>query len=558
MRSHRLIRIVVPVLATGLMLSGCNASEDGAVGAGATGLGNTSDINPKDPAELRDGGNLRLALSGFPAQFNPLQVDSDGEASSVATIMLPGDMTPDASGALSVRHDYFTDVQLTGTDPQQVSYTINPKANWSDGTPITWEDLAAQANALSGRDPGYLITANAGFDRVAKVERGTDDRQAIVTYSKHYAEWQGSFSPLLPKSVTSTPEAFNDSLRNGLPVTAGPFKLASVDKGANRIVLERDPAWWGTPPKLDTITFTVLNHAAQLAGLQNNELDAVELGSSLDEVKTAQGSAGIQVRHAPANRWSQYTFNGAPGALLADPKLRVAIGKAIDRQGIATAILNGLVTDPHPLNNHIFLEGQQGYQDNAEPIGYDPDKAARELDALGWTPGSDGIREKDGRKLVLRHVMYQQDTWVRSAQIAQQNLAKVGVKTEIQTFPGTGLFTDVIDPGNFELASFSWSGGFQPLAALRQIYAYYPDDLQSNKARIGSPELNQLIEDTLSELDPAKAIQMANRADRMIFEEGHSIPLTQSAGNVAVRDNLANYGAFGLAGADYTEVGFTK
>lgn len=140
----------------------------------------------------------------------------------------------------------------------------------------------------------------------------------------------------------------------------------------------------------------------------------------------------------------------------------------------------------------------------------------------------------------------------------QQNLAKVGVKTDIQTFPGTGLFTDVIDPGKFELANFAWEGGFQPLIALPQIYAYDPNNLQSNKARIGSPELNKLIDDTLSELDPNKALEMANKADTMIFEEGYSLPLTQSAGNVAVRDNLANYGAFGLASADYTKIGFTK
>ena len=45
-------------------------------------------------------------------------------------------------GSMTVNTDYFTNVELTSTDPQVVTYTINPKAVWSDGTPITWEDIA--------------------------------------------------------------------------------------------------------------------------------------------------------------------------------------------------------------------------------------------------------------------------------------------------------------------------------------------------------------------------------------------------------------------------------
>ena len=55
-------------------------------------------------------------------------------------------------GSTTVNTDYFTNVELTSTDPQVVTYTINPKAVWSDGTPITWEDIASQINATSGKD----------------------------------------------------------------------------------------------------------------------------------------------------------------------------------------------------------------------------------------------------------------------------------------------------------------------------------------------------------------------------------------------------------------------
>ncbi|PXX63056.1 peptide/nickel transport system substrate-binding protein [Nocardia tenerifensis] len=551
-------RMAIPLLAIGLIVGGCSSDDSGAPAGSTDALGTTNDINPKDVSELRDGGNLRLALSSFPQNWNGLHNDgNDADTAALLRPVMPRSFKTNAAAELSVNTDYFTDVQLTNTSPQQVTYTINPKAVWSDGSPITWEDIQSQAKALSGADKSFLIAISNGFDRVEKVERGVDDRQAVITFSKHYADWRGQFSGnafLFPKSVTATPEAFNKSQLQGLTLSAGPFIVQSVDRAQGRIVLGHNPKWWGDNPKLDTLTFSVLDNSALLPALQNNEIDAVGLASR-DEVKTARNTPGIAIRRAPGNSWSHFTFNGAPGSLLADAGVRVAISKAIDRQAIATAIQNGLVENPTPLNNHIYLKGQAGYQDNSLP--FDPDAAAKELDALGWKLNGD-VREKDGRKLEIRDVMYNQDVWVQMAQIIQQNLARIGVKLNIETKPGTGLFTDVIQPGNFDVGQWTWVGDPFPLSSMSQIWGYNPDDLQGNYGRIGSPELNNLIEQTISELDPKKAIELANQVDRKVFEEGHSLPLMQSPGNVAVRDNLANFGAAGMASYDYTKIGFLK
>ncbi|WP_433563982.1 ABC transporter family substrate-binding protein [Nocardia sp. CA-151230] len=553
------LKLAVPLVAVTMVATGCGGGDTTSP-QGKAELGTTNDINPHDVADLKDGGNLRLAISAYPANWNTLNIDgNDIEITAVERSMMPRAFVSDAAGNLSIDTNYFTDVQLTNTNPQQVTYTINPKAFWSDGSPITWEDIASQANALSGRNKDFLIANNQGFDRVGKVERGVDDRQAVVTFDKHFAEWKGQFagnSFLYPKSVTGTPEAFNKGLVDAITTTAGPFVVQSTDRGQGRIVLGHNPKWWGATPKLDTITFSVLNSQALIPALQNNEIDAVGIGSR-DDLKTAQSTDGVAIRRAPGNQWSHFTFNGAPGSILADPKLRVAISKAVDRQGIATAIQSGLVNDPKPLNNHIYMAGQKGYQDNAP--AFDPTEAAKELDDLGWKmPAGGGTREKDGRKLEIRDVMYNDDTWVQMAQIMQQNLSAIGVKLTIDTKPGQDFFTKVIQPGDFDIAYWSWVGDLFPLGSLDQIWGYHPGDVQGNYGRIGSPELNDLIEKTVSELDPDKAIDLANQVDKQVFAEGHSMPLLQSPGNVAVRANLANYGAAGLASLDYTKIGFLK
>lgn len=553
------LRLAIPLVAVALAAAACGGGDDSGAPKGAVAsIGTTNDINPHPADDVRDGGNLRLAVSSLPENWNGMHNDgNDADTGAILKATMPRAFRIDAAGVPSVNTDYFTSVELTNTNPQQVTYTINPKAVWSDGTPITWEDIAAEAQALSGKNKEYLIAINNGFDRVEKVEKGVDDRQAVLTFNKHYADWKGQFSGnafLFPKSVSANPEVFNKGFIDGPTPSAGAFIVKSIDRSQNRIVLGRNPNWWGDTPKLDTITYSALDSAALIPALQNNEIDAVGIGSR-DDLKTAKSTANVVIRRAPGNQWSHLTFNGSSGSILADPKVRVAIMKGIDRQGIATAIQSGLVENPKPLQNHVFLQGQQGYQDNA--FAFDLQAAAKDLDDAGWKLNGD-VREKDGRKLVIRHIMYNDTSWVQMAQIMQQNLAQIGVKTEIVTKPGKGYFTDVIQPGDFDMAFWTWVGDPFPFGSLSQIWGYNANDLQGNYGRVGSPEVNAKIEEAVSELNPEKAIELANEVDKMVWAEGHSAPLMQSPGNVAVRDNLANFGAVGLASYDYTKIGFLK
>ena len=267
----------------------------------------------------------------------------------------------------------------------------------------------SQINATNGKDKAFQIASPSGSDRVGSVTRGVDDRQAVITFAKPYVEWRGMFAGngmLYPKSVTATPEAFNKGQLNGPGPSAGPFMVSNVDRTAQRITLTRNPKWWGTPPLLDTVTYLVLDDAALIPALQNNSIDAAGL-VSLDELTTARNTPGISIRRAPAPSWYHFTFNGAPGSILSDKNLRLAIAKGIDRQAIADVTQRGMVDKPVPLNNHIFVAGQKGYQDNSAVVAYDPEKAKAELDALGWTtqrpvPGEGRPATRDPRRAVRR------------------------------------------------------------------------------------------------------------------------------------------------------------
>ncbi|OBJ49395.1 ABC transporter family substrate-binding protein [Mycobacterium sp. 1423905.2] len=549
------VRVALAVLVAALMLAACSAGSQVPPPTGKGAIGTSSDINPQNPASLQEGGNLRLALSEFPSNFNILHIDGNSaETSSMLKATLPSAFIIGPDGSTTVNTDYFTSVELTGTDPQVITYTINPKAVWSDGAPITWQDIASQIHATSGADKAFEIAGSNGAERVASVTRGVDDRQAVMTFAKPYAEWRGMFAGngmLLPASLTATPEAFNTGWLSGPGASAGPFIVTKLDRATQRITLQRNPTWWGKHPLLDSITFLVLDPAASLPALQNNAIDATGVGS-LDQLIIAERTKGISIRRAPAPSWTHFTMNGAKGSILADPQLRLAVCAGIDRRTIAKVALHGLTDDPAPLNNHVFVAGQKGYRDNSTP--YDPQRANSELDRLGWLRNGE-FRERNGQQLVVRLLFYESPNAKVFTQIAQHSLAQIGVKLELQARSGSGFFSNYVNVGAFDIALFSWQGDAFPLSGLTQIYA---SDGESNFGKIGSPEIDAAIQRTLAELDPEKARDLANEVDRQLWAEGFSLPITQSPGTTAVRSTLANFGARGLADLDYTAIGFMR
>ncbi|MGO9385330.1 MAG: ABC transporter family substrate-binding protein [Mycobacterium sp.] len=548
-------RLALLALVAILVVTGCSNGYQDLPEARAARVGTTSDINPRDPATLRDGGNLRLPLTSFPDNFNELNIDGNtADVGAIVTPILPGAFITHADGTLKLNTDYFTGAELTGTNPQVVTYTINPKAVWSDGTPLTWEDLKAEVDACSGRDKRYLIASRAGFERVKTVTKGVDDRQAVITFTEPYAEWRAMFAGgMQPRSMTTNPDVFNKGQLNAPGPSAGPFMVSKIDRTAQRIVLTRNPHWWGARPRLDSITFLVLDAAAVIPALQNNAIDAAGVGA-LDDMVTAQRTPGIVIRSASAPTWYHFTFNGAPGSIMADERLRLAICRGIDRQAIVNVAQHGLTDHPAPLNNHIYVAGQVGYENNSAPAAYDPGQARRDLDALGWKLNGT-VREKDGKQLVIRDVFFDAQSGRQIAMVAQHNLAQIGVKLVLDPKPGTGFFSQYVGVGDFDITQFGWVGNAFPLSALPQIYT---SDGDSNFGKIGNPTIDAKIDETLSELDQAKARALANQVDTMIWQEGFNLPLFQSPGDVAVRSDLANYGAPGLADIDYMAIGFIR
>ncbi|MGH3775516.1 MAG: ABC transporter family substrate-binding protein [Pseudonocardiaceae bacterium] len=540
-----------------LVLVSCGGGVGGQVGAGPQ-IG-TIDIGAAPIETLRDGGTFRWPLSGFPPNFNYQHLDGTYvPTSEMISSVMPVLFLSQADGTVKSNENYLKSAELTSTDPQVTTYNLRDEATWSDGTPITWRDFQAQWQALNGSNPAFQISSSTGYTDIASVERGTSDKQVVVTFARTFSDWQSPFSVLYPASTNTNPDVFNTGWTQGLPVTAGPFKVEQIDQVAKTITVVRNEKWWGRQPRLDRIIFRTVPDEAEFDALANNEIDFIDIGPDINDFTRAQSTPGVKVRKALAPDFRHITFNGRTDAILADQQLRIAIQKGINTQAIAQAQIGRIVPAPKALGNHIFAQGQRGHQDNSQVVAYNPEEASKILDQLGWNRQGEGTRSKNGKELVIRDVIPTQvPVAEQESRQVQQFLSQIGVKVEITPVPLNDFFEGYINRGNFDITHFSWIGTVFPVSSTGSIYGTR-GDTQQNFGGIGNDTINDLYAQAIRELDPARKIELANQIDQEIWKSGHSLLLYQRPNVIAVRDGVANFGAFGFADEVYTDIGFTR
>jgi len=558
MRTRRPLALLAAATAAVMALAACGGGGGGGGGTQAGEVG-VNDINPRPVEQLQDGGDFRWPVASIPPNFNYNQLDGPNAATrDVLGSLVPFPILAEADGTVQPDPAYLESAGLTSEDPQVVTYTINPDATWSDGTPITWEDFRAQWQALNGSNEAFLVASTTGYEDIGNVERGEDDKQAVVTFATKFSDWQSIYSPLYPRSTNSNPEVFNTGWVDGIPVTAGPFKVQEINQTANTITVVRDENWWGDKPKLDRIIYRAIPTDAQVDALANNEVDFIDVGPDINAFTRVQTLRGVTVRNSLAPDYRHITFNGAQGSILADPQLRIAIMKGVDRQIIGEALLGQVRPDVRPLGNHIYVEGLKGFQENDEIVNYDPQEASRMLDELGWTRQGDSIRMKDGQPLRIRDVIPTEvATSDQESRIVQQQLRQIGVEVQIDVVPIDDFFPGFVNVSDFDITHFSWLGTPFPASSSSSIYGLTAD-VQQNFGRIGNDRINELYAQASAELDEQRKIELANEADKEIWAVGHSLLLYQRPNIIATRSNVANFGAKGFAEVKYRQIGFTN
>lgn len=536
-RSGLAYRVLV-IAAVVSLAAGCGVDLSG----GGTTASTEAQMNFQPRDKLRDGGTLTTSIVEVSPQWNTFHADGTAYTLAFWRWYNPNLAYFAPDGTYSFNRDFLSDVKTELRDGNTiVTYTVNPKAHYNDGTPIDWRAFENTWRISRGTDPAYVIGSSDGYSQIASVTRGVDDRQAVVRFNGVWAWPNGLFNNLIHPKV-NTPELFNKAYvqEPHNEWGAGPYIVSSYDRNAGIVVFARNPQWWGKPGKLERRVFRQMEDQAAINAFRNSELDAIGVGSK-DSRAQVITMPKIDIRTSGTPQQSLLVVNLAT-PILSDRRVREALLRGIDRKTLARIRFTGLnYSEPLPgsLSMYAF---QPGYTDNVTPsITYDQDASRQLLDEAGWVAPNGGIRSKDGQSLKLTlPILGDAPAITNIARALQAMLKQVGIDLDIVVRPSSD-FSKIIVNREFDvfMMGFSSSDPYG-MAYFCQVWC---KGSQLNKAGAGSAELDAEIARVAAIPDPTRQIAAGNELERKAFAQYSDLPLFNGPQTVAVKHGLANYGA---------------
>ena len=350
-------------------------------------------------------------------------------------------------------------------DLRTVTWKLREGLVWSDGSPVTAADVAFTAEYCL--DPAGGCSQLAKFDDVTSVE-ALDDLTVRVTFGVPkpypYGPFVAATSPILQKAQfgdckgARAPECTEANFR---PVGTGPFRVTEF-RPNDVITLEANPRYRDpAKPRFATVTFKGGGDAAAAARavLATGEFDyAWNLQLAPDVLRgmetagkgTVVSSFGTLVERLVVNladpspeRGKARSTRVHPHPFLTDRAVRRALSMAIDRKLLVEI---GYGQAGRPACNVVPAPEIYASTANDDCLQQDIEGANRLLDAAGWRPGPDGIRQKGGARL---SILFQTSTnAVRQdfQALIKQWWSKIGVETELRNIDASVFFGG--DPGS--------------------------------------------------------------------------------------------------------------
>jgi peptide/nickel transport system substrate-binding protein len=416
------------------------------------------------------------------------------------------------------------------------TYTLREGLLWSDGTPLTADDVAWTVN--TSRDQGWMnhssITANLEATAV-------DARTVTITSSVPDPKLPTMDVYILPKHIWEEQAAGDITTYDALDgVGAGPFTLQEWKSGQSW-TMKANPNYWKGAPAIDQVVFRVFTNAdAMVAALKKGEIDAANAVPS-SAFADLQSAEGIEAIFGTQGSMSELAMNGMGGGLgdghpaLQDVDVRHAIHHAIDKQVLFDRVINGygvqgttLSVSPDPAWKPAIPE--------AEQYTYDPAKAQQLLDDAGYVDtNGDGVREMPGggQELVFRYAeRSESEVAAPIRKLITGWLEQIGIGTEVSVFDDTQL-TDVVASGEYDLFVWGWTPFVDPdpmlsyfrceqLTTSLDAYGY-------NDANWCSDEYDALYTQQNQELDRTKRIELVHQMLRLFYDQSTYVVLFEDA-----------------------------
>jgi len=450
-------------------------------------------------------GTVTFLIESMPANLDP-RVGTDAQSQNIDGLMFNSLVSLDSQ--INIQPDLATSWEQP--DPLTWVFHLRPGVRFHDGRALTSADVKFTFDSIMGTlAPGAgtpIISAKRGsFTGVSSI--AAPDPQTIVI---HLREPDASFPWKIVRPSIGIVPAGSPADFGQRPVGTGPFRFVSATED-DQVVLERNPGYFGTVPKISQIRFRVVPDAIVRALELRKGTADLELSSlAPDMMPVLAREPGIAVTDQPGTHYTYVEFN-FDDPIVAHREVRQALAFATNRDEIIRYLLRGqarLAGGPLPPESWAYTPDIGLYP-------YNPARAEQLLDAAGFPRRADlgGMR----LQLILK-TSTEESTRLYSSVLREQ-WKKIGVDLEIHPLEFGTFFGD-INRGSFELFTLRAVGSNVDPDFFSLVFeSDHMEPYGFNRGRYRNPQLDALLKQARVEQDPQRRKLIFAQVQQMVAED---------------------------------------
>jgi peptide/nickel transport system substrate-binding protein len=488
-------------------------------------------------------------VAGISADFdylNPLLIQLS-MSREVCTLLYPSLVKPyydDKKGEITFLPNTAKSWEFSA-DSKKVTFHLRTEAVWEDGKKVTSHDfkysyaLYKHPKIASSRQH-YLNDLLLLPDGTADIERAVetpDDSTLVLHFTKPMAQdiVLDHFNDLMPVArhifEAYSPDEIRSTAAEIPVVSAGPFKVKQWARQAKLELVSNPASRLPRPATIKKLVFLVVpEYTTRLAMLKSAQIDVMISAGGInpkDIPELAKSSPSIIIKpvknrffdsivwlNIDGEAWRK-SGKAVPNPLFGDKVVRQALTLAIDRQ----SIIDGFMGPEHAtiVNTSLSPAYREITDTSLDPYRYDPQKASALLRSAGWSPGPDGILQKNGKKFsfeLAAPVGNPRRNY--AATIVQQNLREIGIECRLK-FDESLIFNKNQNEFRYDAALSGMAAETLPF----QLVIWGSDFARRpfNSSAFQNKELDTIIAELSSPLPKERSVALWKRYQKILHEE---------------------------------------